>query len=752
MNTRVIVVLLAALICITMAAPAMAQPSPFVITGHVSDSDGNPCNGAWVRVTNTNTNTSVSWDAENDSASNYYKLVLDSDNVSAGNVLQFEASSCTETKMVEHTVTQSELEDGGMIDFDIVFDATQEIIWQGDVTLINGTTFDKTAHNSGVSYEINRTTALGALGAADEEGVFNYTVNDEWYGLYGSLFVDSIADIPNEGYNGWMYWVNHPEDPMPMVGADQFVLENGDVVTWYWSSSMEMTPADSPMLVSINVTVISPDLIVTDITTPSRLRNEVINPISAVVENTGTFAAGSFNVTLSADGLTVDTASVAALGAGNNTTVEFLWTPDTTGNATLTVTADADGDVVESDETNNDLSEIVNVLDTLTATVNVRIEGMNDTVWCGDVTFSSSVLVATDGSIHYLNEPTALGALDCANESGGFGYVLEHHPVYGLYVSEINSEPPIGWDGWMYRVNYVSPWVGAGEYTLYGGEDVLWYFGAWTAPPLKIELDKTTVMTGETFVATVTAYNDSTAAFDSVEAAEVYVDGALYGPIGSDGTLTMSLTAGSYQIHADKGTWANYTRSEKVDMTVTPPITTTYDFTTGAGLDRWAYRYQTDAKPAANDVPDIEFMSNTNPKKDQYVKISTDNRKMQSDSTDLEGYYAAHRFVFDVAQPVEDILTIEVLWNGKGAHTDKKKSGATLYIRNGAGYEELASTTSNKEVYLSAELTGGFGNYIDANGYLTVLVEQNSAQTVKGKKEYVSTLSTDYVKVDITHT
>ena len=624
MNTRIIGVLLAALMCITMVAPAMAlEPStPFIITGHVSDSNGDPCNGSWVHITNQN--AIVGWNAENDSASNYYKLVLDSDNVSAGNVLLFEASGCSETTTVEHTVTQSELEDGGMFDFDIVF------------------------------------------------------------------YVESM-----------------------------------------------------------------PDLTVTAIGTPVRLRKDVINPISATVENIGSDNATSFVVTLEAGGSIVDTDTVTSLNAGENTTVEFLWTPSSTGDYTLNVTADANGEVTESDETNNSHIATETVLDTLTATVNVRIEGKDDTVWCGDVTLSSSVLTASDGSIHYLNEPTALGALDEANESGGFGYVLESHPVYGLYISEINSEPPIGWDGWMYRVDYTSPWVGAGEYTLDGGEDVLWYFGAWTAPPLKIELDKTTVITGQAFIATVTAYNDSTALFDPVNAAEVYVDGELYWVTSPDGKLTMSLAiVGEYQIHADKGTWANYTRSEKVDLTVTTP-TATYDFATGAGIDKWAYRYQTDAKPpAANDTtPDIEFVTATKPNKDQYAKISTDNRKMQSDSTDLEYYYAAHRFVFNISQPVEDILTIEVLWNGKGAHTDRKKSGATLYIWNGTGYEELDNTTSTKEVYLSAELTEEFENYIDANnGYLTILVEQNSAQTAKGKKEYVSKLSTDYVKVDITHT
>ena len=261
MNTRIIGILLVSIMCITVAvSAAAAQSAPFVINGYVSDSNNVPCNGPAVQITKLN--AIVGWDAENDSESNYYRLVLESDDVSAGNILRFEASGCSESKMVNHTVTQSELEDGGINGFDIVFDAPQEIIWQGDVTLINGTTFDKTAHNSGVSYEINRTTALGALDAAAEEGVFNYTMNDEWYEQYGSLFVDSIADIPSEGWDGWMYWVNYPEDLAPMVGADQFVLEDGDVVTWYWSSSMDMTPADSPMIVNVSVAIEEPQEII----------------------------------------------------------------------------------------------------------------------------------------------------------------------------------------------------------------------------------------------------------------------------------------------------------------------------------------------------------------------------------------------------------------------------------------------------------------------------------------------------------
>jgi len=181
-------------------------------------------------------------------------------------------------------------------------------------------------------------------------------------------------------------------------------------------------------------------------------------------------------------------------------------------------------------------------------------------------------------------------------------------------------------------------------------------------------------------------------------------------------------------------------------------IVTTYDFTTGAGLDKWAYRFQVDVKPpATNDVPNIEFENLSNPKKNQYVKISTDNRKAQSDSTNLSGYYATHRFVFDIADkiPAENIVEIGVLWNGKGTHTDRKKSGATLYIWNGTAYEPLNTTDSTREVYLTGEITVDCENYVDATGNLTILVEQNYNQTMKVKKELVSKISTDYVKVDI---
>jgi hypothetical protein len=110
-TNNIMTVLLAAALLL-LAAPAMAEPqTPFVIDGYVSESDGDPCDNPWVQATNVNTGTS--WDAENSSTSNYYQLVLGSDDVSEGDVLDIEASGCLQSKIVSETVSQDEINGGG---------------------------------------------------------------------------------------------------------------------------------------------------------------------------------------------------------------------------------------------------------------------------------------------------------------------------------------------------------------------------------------------------------------------------------------------------------------------------------------------------------------------------------------------------------------------------------------------------------------------------------------------------------------
>ncbi len=125
------------------------------------------------------------------------------------------------------------------------------IIWNDSVNLKMGN-FSVTA-KSGKNYSVNNITALGALNLASKTGNFNYTVDDSWYTSYNLLMVDSIAGISNNGTSGWMYWVNYPTDPMPMTGANNFTVKDGDVVYWYYSQSMNDTPSNSIAVIKIRV-------------------------------------------------------------------------------------------------------------------------------------------------------------------------------------------------------------------------------------------------------------------------------------------------------------------------------------------------------------------------------------------------------------------------------------------------------------------------------------------------------------------
>ena len=93
------------------------MPGPetsFLIGGYVFDSDDSPCNGPGVRITSGD-----SWTATTSAQSNYYRLVLDSGNVSMGDTLHLDASGYGQSKSVTHPVTQDEIDDGGIFNLNI---------------------------------------------------------------------------------------------------------------------------------------------------------------------------------------------------------------------------------------------------------------------------------------------------------------------------------------------------------------------------------------------------------------------------------------------------------------------------------------------------------------------------------------------------------------------------------------------------------------------------------------------------------
>ena len=164
-------------------------------------------------------------------------------------------------------------------------------------------------------------------------------------------------------------------------------------------------------------------------------------------------------------------------------------------------------------------------------TVNVRIEGEDENIWNDSVTVDESWITADNSDIeYYFTDPTAIGALDEAASEGGFDYQTTDE-WGGLFVTSIDGEEGEGMAGWMYRVDYIGPSVGAADFIL--GEtsppdpphqEVLFYYGEYTDIPLKIEVSNTAPDAGDSFTVTVSEYDDYMAEWYLVDDATVYAD------------------------------------------------------------------------------------------------------------------------------------------------------------------------------------------------------------------------------------
>ena len=107
----------------------------------------------------------------------------------------------------------------------------------------------------------------------------------------------------------------------------------------------------------------------------------------------------------------------------------------------------------------------------LAANVKIRVEGKTTTIFG-----PAQPTVTADN---------ALQALDAASTAGEFYYGMTTSS-FGDYVSQIGKYPASASTGWVFKVNGVSPPVGADKVTLEDGDVVLWYyatFGPAGGPP-----------------------------------------------------------------------------------------------------------------------------------------------------------------------------------------------------------------------------------------------------------------------------
>jgi cobaltochelatase CobN len=118
------------------------------------------------------------------------------------------------------------------------------LIWEGEVLLEEGS-LNLTA-SSGKSYQVNQSTALGALARACEQGGYRISFNDSLHDLYG-LQIESLGDFKSAEEKSWRFWINYPQEAMPAFGPDLADLRDGDEVIFYFGDR-RARPEDSPRL------------------------------------------------------------------------------------------------------------------------------------------------------------------------------------------------------------------------------------------------------------------------------------------------------------------------------------------------------------------------------------------------------------------------------------------------------------------------------------------------------------------------
>jgi hypothetical protein len=109
--------------------------------------------------------------------------------------------------------------------------------------------------------------------------------------------------------------------------------------------------------------------------------------------------------------------------------------------------------------------------------VHVRVEGKERTIFGA----TAPLIEVTTPRANALPE-NALDALESASVFGEFYYHVTSSS-FGPYVDQVGRYPAVGQTGWVFKVNGVSPPVGADQVRLTAGDTVLWYWAQFGIVP-----------------------------------------------------------------------------------------------------------------------------------------------------------------------------------------------------------------------------------------------------------------------------
>lgn len=224
---------------------------------------------------------------------------------------------------------------------------------------------------------------------------------------------------------------------------------------------------------------------------------------------------------------------------GNNP-VDFLWTLQTTGGFFENVPG-----ALETGFTPTETAYAVIALSNKALPVGTISAPVSDP----EVHFrieGSSALVCK-GTVQ---AATAMDAVINAAESCGYTFEIEQFS-FGPFLTTINNDAGEGLVGWLYRVDWILPNVGAADFNLSGGETVLWYFADFEDEPLRIESQVVESLSGESW--------------NSVEGATVFFNGTNT-TSANDGSFELTTGEnGVFEVRAEK---EGFVRSDTIAIIV----------------------------------------------------------------------------------------------------------------------------------------------------------------------------------------
>jgi len=230
-----------------LVAYASAPPTPFMIYGVVNDSTGSPVNNPIVTVTNLN--AGKVFPADTSASYNYYQFIFaNSTDVNVSETLQFDVKSQdgSQSKVFNHTINETEINKGGIFDFNITLEPVQIIFDTGTGTYpsIKGTHEGNFTPNCNITVHQFYTYPCAGTGGHSEHVIFcdyetkTEVINVSWKGYqsdYHNITVPDAMLRENHVYNYTIITGSYPQiihnetcaNEVGTMTCTQFVDANG---------------------------------------------------------------------------------------------------------------------------------------------------------------------------------------------------------------------------------------------------------------------------------------------------------------------------------------------------------------------------------------------------------------------------------------------------------------------------------------------------------------------------------------------